>query len=103
MNSVAAEWLKLIGALLGLAAAVFMAWCKVIDSREKKREKAIQAEFNLADNPTRCGEHKAKIEGLEKAIETNGREHGQMFTQLGGISLELVGIKKDIESIRRES
>ncbi len=97
MNSMILEWLKFIGALVALSTAAFIAYSKV-------REKRLSTAHGLEDNPERCGRHeeaittlKDRVDGLE---QKNSSDHQQMFAHLQNLSLELVGIKKDLE--RRE-
>lgn len=96
-----AELLKAIGAALGVLSAAFLTYSTIRASKERSRQKALQAEFGLADNPERCGRHEEAIGGLKEDFadlkDENAKEHEQIFNQLQGISLELVGIKKDIE------
>jgi len=97
MNSMILEWLKFIGALVALSTAAFIAYSKV-------REKRLAGEHGLEDNPERCGRHEEAITTLKGKIdnldEKNTADHGQIFAHLQNLSLELVGIKKDLE--RRE-
>ena len=94
MGAVLVEILKVVGAALGALSAAFLAYCTIKAAKEKARQKQLQAQFGLADNPERCGRHEEAIAGLKQDVtelkRDNSKEHDEIFTQLQGISIELV-------------
>lgn len=98
MDALWIEVLKVVGAALGFGSAGFLAYSKIKESKLTK-------ELKLSENPERCGQHQAKLERLREDLdsleENNTNEHREMLRQIGGISLELVKIGKDIEACKK--
>jgi hypothetical protein len=90
--AVLVEALKIVGASLGLASAVFITLWQ-INQRTKTRE------MKLADNPERCGQHEEAISTLkarvEKLDESNDNAHDEMFRQLGAMSVEIAKLGRN--------
>jgi hypothetical protein len=90
--AVLVEILKITGACLGLASAVFITLWQI-------RQKTMTKELKLADNPERCGQHEEAITTLklrlEKLDEGNDKDHGEMFRQLGAMCVEIAKLGRN--------
>ena len=86
------ELAKCIGIILGIAA---FAWVTYRD----KRERAMAKKHKMSPNPTRCGEMAARVEALEKDIDTLGKnnreDHGKLFQQIGALAVEVARIGRN--------
>jgi len=90
--AVLVEILKIAGAILGVASAAFItAW--------QIRQRTKTKELKLADNPERCGQHEEAITTLKARVETlderNDKDHGEMFRQLGAMSVEIAKLGRN--------
>ena len=92
MSSLALEIAKIVGAIVGLVTGALVAYWKI-------RDKRIAKAFSLEDNPERCGRHEEAIKTLkdrvEKLDEGNDKDHGEMFRQLGAMSVEIAKLGRN--------
>jgi hypothetical protein len=92
-----ADWLeiaKIVGAIVGLATGAFVTYWRI-------REKQLQKDHGLEDNPERCGRHEEAINTLKGRVDAldarNAADHGRIETKLQNIALEIVAIRADVE------
>jgi hypothetical protein len=86
------EIAKTIGALVGLLTGVFVTYWQI-------RQRTMSRDLKLADNPERCGQHEEAIATLKARFETlderNEKDHGEMFRQLGLMSVEIAKLGRN--------
>jgi hypothetical protein len=92
MNSLGLEIAKIVGAIVGVIAAALVAYWKLKDKR-------IAKDLGLQDNPERCGRHEADIKTLKERFDRfdtkNDEDHGEMFRQLGAMSVEIAKLGRN--------
>jgi uncharacterized protein (DUF39 family) len=80
--------IEIAGTALGVIAFALVTYWRLKEKRHEER-------LDLADNPVRCGEHKARLESLEARMDENHEEHVRIFAQLQALSVEIAKLSRN--------
>jgi hypothetical protein len=95
-----ADWGLIVTAAATGGLVIFNAVRESQAQRRKKHEAELVKRYGLQDNPSRCGEHKERLDMIDVKIGSLETRAAVLDTKVTALEKCADGIKEDVSAIR---